>query len=129
MFFSFAGRRPDASLVPAERVIDPPLLALELHAFHTRLRILRYLTAEPLTPVQLSRRLRLRAPTVVHHLRALRLAGLVHLTLEAGRKVHYTARPEAVTTMAAALQNFLKADINFPEVPNSPPPNDSADTR
>ena len=129
MLFLFGARPPDASLVPGEVVPDALFLALKALADPTRLRILRYLTAEPLTPVQLSRRLRLRAPTVVHHLRALRLAGLVHLTLEAGRKVHYTARPEAVTTMAAALQNFLKADLNFPEVPKLPSLSDSTDAR
>jgi DNA-binding transcriptional ArsR family regulator len=110
MLFLFGARPPDASLVPGEVVPDALFLALKALADPTRLRILRYLTAEPLTPVQLSRRLRLRAPTVVHHLRALRLAGLVHITLESGKKIHYTARQEAVTTMVTALQNFLKAE-------------------
>jgi DNA-binding transcriptional ArsR family regulator len=107
MVFMFGGRPADASLVPGEVVPDALFRALKAMADPTRLRILRYLTAEPMTPAQLSRRLRLRAPTVVHHLRTLRLAGLVHLTLESGKKVHYTARSEAVAVMYQALQDFL----------------------
>ncbi len=110
MVFVFGGRPADASLVPGEVVPDALFRVLKALADPTRLRILRYLTAEPLTPAQLSRRLRLRAPTVVHHLRTLRLAGLVHLTLESGKKVHYTARSEAVAAMFGALQDFLGKD-------------------
>jgi DNA-binding transcriptional ArsR family regulator len=76
----------------------------------TRLRILRYLVAESLTPTQLARRLRLRAPTVVHHLDVLRLARLVHLTLKSGEKWRYAARPEAVRTTFDALEEFLEAE-------------------
>ncbi len=107
MMILFGGRPSDASLVPGEVVPDALFRALKAMADPTRLRILRYLTSEPMTPAQLARRLRLRAPTVVHHLRTLRLAGLVHLTLESGKKVHYTARSEAVSAMYIALQDFL----------------------
>jgi DNA-binding transcriptional ArsR family regulator len=110
MLFVFGARPANASLVPGEVVPDALFLALKALSDSTRLRILRYLTNEPLTPAQLARRLRLRAPTVVHHLRALRLAGLVHLTIEAGRKVSYTARAEAVRTTFTALQAFLEQD-------------------
>lgn len=111
MLFIFGGRPANASLVPGEVVPDALFLALKALADPTRLRILRYLTTEPLTPAQLARRLRLRAPTVVHHLRALRLAGLVYLTLEAGHKVHYAARSEAVETMSVGLKDFLEQDL------------------
>ena len=110
MLFVFGGRPPDASIVPGEMIPDALFRPLKALADPTRLRILRHLTAEPLTPAQLARRLRLRAPTVIHHLRTLRLAGLVHLTLEAGKKVHYTVRSEAVTHMAANLKDFLEKD-------------------
>ncbi len=105
--FMFGARPADASLVPGEIVPDALLQALKALGEPTRLRILRYLTAEPLTPSQLARRLRLRAPTVVHHLDVLRLARLVHLTLESGHKVRYAARPEAVRDACAALEAFL----------------------
>jgi DNA-binding transcriptional ArsR family regulator len=103
----FGARPPDASLVPGEAVPDALMRALKALGDPTRLRILRYLTTEPLSPAELSRRLRLRAPTVVHHLYALRLAGLVHLTLEEGDKRCYAARPEAVQATCSALEAFL----------------------
>lgn len=105
----FFGARPaDASLVPGEMVPDALFQALKAMADPTRLRILRYLAAEPLTPAELSRRLRLRAPTVIHHLHALRLARLVHLELseEEGSK-KYAARREAVTAAFHILEDFL----------------------
>jgi DNA-binding transcriptional ArsR family regulator len=108
--FLFGARPPDASLVPGEIVPDALLQALKALGEPTRLRILRYLAAEPLTPSQLARRLRLRAPTVVHHLHVLRLARLVHLTLDKKDKARYAARPEAVKTTCATLQAFLAGD-------------------
>ena len=105
----FFGARPaDASLVPGDVVPDALFQALKAMADPTRLRILRYLSAEPLTPAELSRRLRLRAPTVIHHLHALRLARLVHLELseqEGSKK--YAARREAVTSAFHILEDFL----------------------
>ncbi len=101
------GARPDSvSLVPGEMV--PELLhnTLKAMADPTRLRILRYLSEEPLTPAELARRLRLRPPTVIHHLDALRLARLVHVTLSyQGRR--YEARREAIALTCEQLNLFL----------------------
>ena len=72
----------------------------------TRLRILRYLSDEPLAPAQLARRLRLRSPTVIHHLDALRLARLVILTLEPEGK-RYAVRPDALATVFELLTTFV----------------------
>lgn len=105
--FLFGARPTDVSLVPGDAVPDTLVQALKALGEPTRLRILRYLAVEPLTPSRLARRLRLRAPTVVHHLHTLRLARLVHLTLEEGQKVRYAARPEAVKTTFDALEAFL----------------------
>ena len=54
-------------------------------------------------------RRRLRPPTVTHHLQALRLAGLVQVTLGGGgkEKKSYAARSEAVKTTCRTLENFL----------------------
>jgi DNA-binding transcriptional ArsR family regulator len=93
--------------VPCEVVPDALFRALKALADPTRLRILRYLAAEPLSPAQLSRRLRLRAPTVIHHLHTLRLAGLVYLSFEAGDR-RYAARIQAVATTFDALHRFLQ---------------------
>jgi len=106
----FGARPSDASLVPGEVVPDALMRALKALGDPTRLRILRYLALEPLSPAELSRRLRLRAPTVIHHLDTLRLAELVHLTLEGGAKRRYAARPEAVKAAYTALEAFLYID-------------------
>jgi DNA-binding transcriptional ArsR family regulator len=109
----FGARPPDASLVPGEVVPDALLRALKALSDPTRLRILHYLAEEPLAPAQLARRLRLRAPTVTHHLNTLRLAGLVQLTIGMGtgkETKHYAARPEAVATTFASLKGFLEKD-------------------
>lgn len=108
MLLVYGARPPDASLVPGEVLPDALLLALKALADPTRLRILRYLANQPLTPAQLSRRLRLRAPTVIHHLNTLRLAGLVHVTLESGGERRYAMRSESVGLTFTHLQDFLE---------------------
>ncbi len=106
VIFIFGGRPADASLVPGAVVPDMLFQTLKALADPTRLRILRYLAEESLTPAELARRLRLRPPTVVHHLHALRLARLVHLTLEHEGK-QYQARREAINEACAMLVTYL----------------------
>jgi DNA-binding transcriptional ArsR family regulator len=105
----FGARPKDISLVPGEAIPDAMLRALKALADPTRLKILHYLGKQPYTPSQLARLLRLRAPTVIHHLNALRLAGLVHLTLVGEGEKMYQARPEAVQVTFASLKEFLIA--------------------
>jgi DNA-binding transcriptional ArsR family regulator len=76
----------------------------------TRLRILRYLAQETLAPAELSRRLRLRAPTVTHHLNALRLAGLVRLTLYPSGEKRYTTRLEGIASTFTHLEDYLESN-------------------
>lgn len=107
----FGARPADASLVPGEMVPEALLRVLKALADPTRLRILHYLAQETLTPAELSRRLRLRAPTVTHHLKALRFAGLVQIAVgETKTTRSYAARPEAVSTACASLMSFLQKD-------------------
>ncbi len=73
----------------------------------TRLRILRFLARQPLTPAALAERLRLRAPTVIHHLNALRRAGLVHIRLDDDGERRYDLRREGLSEALATLHNFL----------------------
>lgn len=104
--FVFGGRPANASLVPGEAVPDLLYQTLKALADPTRLRILHYLSAEPMTPAELARLLRLRAPTVIHHLHTLRLARLVHLTIShEGRR--YEARREAVRATCPMLEEYL----------------------
>jgi DNA-binding transcriptional ArsR family regulator len=92
-------------------VPDALLQALKALSDPTRLRILYYLSGESLSPADLARRLRLRLPTVTHHLKTLRLAGLVRLTLGEGKVTkRYAVRPAAVDGTFAALQRFLARD-------------------
>jgi DNA-binding transcriptional ArsR family regulator len=90
-------------------VPDGLLRALKALSDPTRLLILRYLSDKPQTPSQLARRLRLRAPTVIHHLNALRLAGLVYVnvTLEGEEEKGYTVRESAVADIFETLRKFL----------------------
>jgi DNA-binding transcriptional ArsR family regulator len=105
----FGARPADASLVPGETVPESLLRALKALSDPTRLRIMRYLAQETLSPAELSRRLRLRAPTVTHHLKILRLAGLVQMTLgEGGLTKCYAARREAVAAACTSLESFLE---------------------
>lgn len=113
--YVFGARPADVSLVPGEHVPDALYQALKALADPTRLRILHYLTMQPLSPSGLARLLRLRPPTVIHHLHILRLARLVHLTMGAEGKRRYTIRPGAVEATFASLQNFLEKDENLEE--------------
>lgn len=107
--FLYGARPASASLIPGDVVPDALYQALKAMADPTRLRILRYLTEEPATAADLARRLRLRAPTVIHHLDALRLARLVQLTLDHDSK-RYAIRREAVGNTCDLLQAFLAGE-------------------
>ncbi len=111
LFMTFGARPLDASLVPGDTVPDMLLQVLKALADPTRLRILHYLAQEPLTPAELARRLRLRPPTVTHHLNALRMAGLVYILLEKVKDENnrYMARREAIQAMGELLDDFLNA--------------------
>jgi DNA-binding transcriptional ArsR family regulator len=118
----FGARSPDASLVPGEVVPDALLRTLKALSDPTRLRILHYLSEEPMAPAQLARRLRLRAPTVTHHVKTLRLAGLVQLILGEGKETRrFAARPGAVAAAFASLQVFLERGESEPSG-SAPPP-------
>jgi DNA-binding transcriptional ArsR family regulator len=115
MLMTYGARPANASLVPGELVPDALLRGLKALADPTRLRILRYLVDKPLTPAELSRLLRLRAPTVVHHLHALRIAGLVHLYVEEGSDRRYAVRQESTQGLLASLREFLNESKDYPQ--------------
>lgn len=110
------GARPEGvSLVPGAEVPDGVTLGLQALAEPTRLRILRLLAERPHTPSQLAHRLRLRPPTVVHHLHALRLAGLVYLTVQEGGRRFYAARLEHLRALWGQLETFLASPKAEPD--------------
>jgi DNA-binding transcriptional ArsR family regulator len=104
--FFHGGRPEDTSLVPGETVPDALYRTLKALADPTRLRILHYLEEQPQTPTELSKVLRLRAPTVIHHLNTLRLAGLVYVTFGHGDK-RYAARTSRISEMYLQLRRYL----------------------
>ncbi len=106
--FLFGARPDNASLVPGELVPDALMSSLGALSDPTRLRILRYLSSESLTPTQLATRLRLRTPTVLHHIKALRSAGLVYVMTEPKKKeVYYQARIERLDLTCKMLKQFV----------------------
>ncbi len=105
----FGARPLEASITPGEMVPEILLRGLKTLADPTRLRILRYLVEQPRTPTELASLLRLRAPTVTHHLSALRLAGLVRLTLGGQGDRRYAARLEAISLLTTNLDTFLNS--------------------
>lgn len=100
-------RASHQTLVPGESVPDGVVSVLRALDDPTRLRILRYLAEEPQTPSELSRRLRLRPPTVVHHLGTLRLAGLVEVTVLAEGERRYALRRTALNIAIADVERFI----------------------
>jgi DNA-binding transcriptional ArsR family regulator len=105
--FLFGARPATMAAIPGELVPDGLIRTLKALADPTRLKIMRYITQEELTPSELARRLSLRAPTVTHHLNELRLSGLVNMTLK-GQEKFYTSRLEALDITCTSLHEFLE---------------------
>lgn len=103
----FGVRSPMESVVPGAGVPELLVNALKSLADPTRLRILRYLHTEPLHPAELARRLRLRPPTVIHHLNILRLAGLVQITVNEKNERRYAARLGTLIDLNGTLRDYL----------------------
>lgn len=106
MVLVFGARPADMSLIPGEEAPENTVRVLKALADPTRLQIMRHLANENLTAAALANRLRLRAPTVIHHLDALRIAGLVYIDVEEGKKC-YTARKEAIDSTFLNLESYL----------------------
>jgi DNA-binding transcriptional ArsR family regulator len=107
MLLAFGARPADMSVIPGEVVPDALVRSLKALADPTRLKILRYLTNEFLPPSEIARRLQLRPPTVTHHLKELRLASLVELSLT-HEENRYTVRKQALEKIFGSLKSFLE---------------------
>lgn len=115
MLLLFGARPKEESLVPGEIVPEDLLLRLKALTDPTRMRILRYLLQEQLTPAELARRLRLRAPTVTHHLHSLKAAGMVEFVRKGKNEHLYYAKMESVKELYVMLKDFLEQDVNLVE--------------
>jgi DNA-binding transcriptional ArsR family regulator len=104
----FGARPGTMSIIPGEVVPDGLLRGMKAMADPTRLRILRYLAQEPQTASELSKVLRLRPPTVTHHLTQLRLAGMVQVHLDPDGERKYSARYEGFEDTQDLLNRFVR---------------------
>lgn len=111
----FGARPEEESLVPGEIVPENLLHRLKAMTDPTRMRILRYLLQEQLTPAELARRLRLRAPTVTHHLQILKSAGMVHFVKKGKNEHLYFAKMESIKYTYNLLKDFLEQDVSIVE--------------
>jgi len=110
VLFVFGARPASDSIVPGEMVPDGLIRALKVLSDPTRLRILRLVAKKPMGPAELARSLRLRTPTVLHHIHGLRLSGLVQIRMpegEAKSRSLLSLRPQAVDEIGAMLREFL----------------------
>lgn len=103
----FGARPRDVSLIPGDPVPDSLLRSLQAVADPTRLRILRLLREGPRTQVEISRELRLRPPTITHHLKTLRLANLVRLVERVDGEKRYGVRRPRLDEIPGDLLSYI----------------------
>jgi len=108
MLVVFGCRQDTQNLIPGEYVPESLVTELKALADPTRLRILHYLSQGNSTPSSLARRLRLRAPTVIHHLNLLRLAGLVKVTISSSGERRYSLHPAGIDETYLQLKAIIK---------------------
>ncbi|HET9494919.1 MAG TPA: helix-turn-helix transcriptional regulator [Chloroflexia bacterium] len=110
LFFTWGAHPPGYRLVPGESVPDDALLVLRALGDPTRLRLLRLLATEPRSPQSLAIELKLSLPTVSHHIRELRVAGLIRLEIAGkGRESRYTVRWPSAERAFKQLEEFVTA--------------------
>ena len=110
LFVTWGAHPPGYRLVPGETVPDDALLVLRALGDPTRLRLLRLLAAEPRSPQSLAIELKLSLPTVSHHIRELRIAGLIRLEIAGkGRETRYTVRWPSAERAFKQLEEFVTA--------------------
>ncbi|MEO8287784.1 MAG: DUF5937 family protein [Chloroflexota bacterium] len=108
LFVAWGAHPAGYRLVPGELVPDDALLVLRVMSDPTRLRLLRLLSAEPRSPQSLAIELKLSLPTVSHHMRELRVAGLVRVELGGkGRESKYTVRWPSAQRAFEQLEDFV----------------------
>lgn len=108
----FGCRTSEQNIIPSESVPADLTNRFKALSDPSRLAILRFLVDSPQTPGELARRLRLRTPTVIHHLNVLRLAGMVEITLLSGSERCYALRREALHDLLPALAGYLQTSLS-----------------
>jgi len=105
----FSARPRDVSLIPGDPVPDALTRSLTAVSDQTRLRILKLAARAPRTQAEIARALRLRPPTITHHLRILRMANLVRLTETANGEKRYDVRMNRLEEIADDLKGFVES--------------------
>jgi len=111
VLFVFGARPANDSIVPGETIPDSLVRALKVLSDPTRLRILRLVAERPMGAAELARSLRLRTPTVLHHIHGLRLSGLVRISFADAEKKHralLSLRLQGVQGVMTMLEEFLR---------------------
>lgn len=99
---------PGHRVVPGESVPEDALLVLRALGDPTRLRLLRLIAAEPRSLQSLAQEVKLSLPTVSHHIRELRGAGLIRLEVGGrGRESKYTVRWPSAERAFDELKQFV----------------------
>jgi DNA-binding transcriptional ArsR family regulator len=106
----FGARPPEASLIPGDTVPARLMLCLEALSNPTRLAIMRCLAEKPMTQAEIARALRLRPPTISHHLKSLRLAGLIAYIDSEKDEMRYGARVAQIDQVSSELKSFFRID-------------------
>jgi DNA-binding transcriptional ArsR family regulator len=108
LFLVWGARPSGYRLVPGESVPDDALLVLRALGDPTRLRLLRLLAVEPRSPQSLAIELKLSLPTVSHHIRELRISGLIRIEMAGkGRESKYTVRWPSAKRAFDQLEEFV----------------------
>lgn len=109
LFIAWGAHPTGYRLVPGAMVPDDALLVLRALGDPTRLRLLRLLSVEPRSPQSLAIELKLSLPTVSHHIRELRIAGLIRIELAGkGRENKYTVRWPSAQKAFEQLEEFVR---------------------
>ncbi|MBF6612034.1 MAG: winged helix-turn-helix transcriptional regulator [Chloroflexi bacterium] len=108
LFVAWGTRPRGYKLVPGESVPDEALLVLRALGDPTRLRLLRLITTEPRSLQSLAHEVKLSLPTVSHHIRELRVAGLIRLEVAGrGRDSKYTVRWPSAEKAFRQVESFV----------------------
>ena len=111
LFLAWGAHPPGFKLVPGESVPDEALLVLRALSDPTRLRLLRLIAEEPRSLVSLAQEVKLTLPTVSHHIRELRGAGLIRFEVGGrGRESKYTIRWLGAQKAFEELEQFVMRD-------------------
>lgn len=111
-FMQFGARPHDASLIPGDSVPDSLSVGLQALSDHTRLKVLKLVSKSPMSQTEIAKALRLRTPTISHHMKTLRMAGLVTRTIDDDdpNNTRFSARDGRIDELCESIKEFLSRE-------------------